>query len=369
MKKRVAVLAAASILAGCATGSAIVTGTQRSPVDLGQVQLYLPPPSNYESIALVTSSNAWGGTEQESTDYAVEELENQAAKVGANGILLTGPDHDVHSGGFFSTYFDGKSNKTPNGFTIVETNESEIIFVDEGNPPFMYKDDNGEVAGFYPALLNKIFKNMGIPLEIKAYPWKRLLDLSSRGKGGVGGIYENAERLKIYDYSKELLFLETISVVTLKTNPLLYESIGDLKGKQIGVIRGWSYGKDFDAANARKSFTVQEVASDELNLKKLEAGRIEVLVGLKLSVLNTAQKLGIDEKIVIKETPIVVNPTYVAFSKKADKTKVLSQFDAELRKFKENGGFQNLYDQYTKPLLRNKLEKSYRDGEKKRKDR
>lgn len=77
------------ILAGCASGSAILVGTQRAPLSSEQVQIYAEPPASYEVIAIVKASSDAGWTEQGSVDYAIRELKNQAAKVGANGVLLT----------------------------------------------------------------------------------------------------------------------------------------------------------------------------------------------------------------------------------------------------------------------------------------
>ena len=75
-------------LAACASGSAIVTGNTRAAIPSEQVKLYLEPPAEFEVIGLVSASSDSGWTEQGSVDYAVEELKNQAAKLGANGVLL-----------------------------------------------------------------------------------------------------------------------------------------------------------------------------------------------------------------------------------------------------------------------------------------
>ncbi|MEQ8428471.1 MAG: hypothetical protein RLT87_06225 [Gammaproteobacteria bacterium] len=78
-------------LSGCfATGSAIVTGNVRPATDPATVKLYLEPPKEYETIGLVEASNELGWNDQELTDGAIAELKNQAAKLGANGVLLTG---------------------------------------------------------------------------------------------------------------------------------------------------------------------------------------------------------------------------------------------------------------------------------------
>jgi hypothetical protein len=84
-----AISLSALTLAGCASGSAIVTGTKRSPLTPEQVVLYLEPPSKFEVIGLVTAPSDAGWTEQGSVDYAVRELKIQAARLGANGLILS----------------------------------------------------------------------------------------------------------------------------------------------------------------------------------------------------------------------------------------------------------------------------------------
>ena len=76
------------ILTGCASGSSIVVGAVRDPIDPNQVKLYLEAPANYEVIGIVKASSDAGWTEQDPVNYAVEELKNQAAKLGANGVFI-----------------------------------------------------------------------------------------------------------------------------------------------------------------------------------------------------------------------------------------------------------------------------------------
>ena len=89
-------------LAACASGSVIVTGTARAPIPPDQVRLYLEPPRDFEVIALVSASSDAGWTEQGSVDYAIAELKNQAARLGANGVLLgaTGDKTTTVMGGY-----------------------------------------------------------------------------------------------------------------------------------------------------------------------------------------------------------------------------------------------------------------------------
>lgn len=79
----------ALLLAGCATGSVILTGTARPSTDPQSVKLYLEEPKKYDVLGIVEASSDSGWTDQGSQDYAVAELKKQAARIGANGVLLT----------------------------------------------------------------------------------------------------------------------------------------------------------------------------------------------------------------------------------------------------------------------------------------
>jgi hypothetical protein len=79
------------LLAGCATGSAVITGQQRPPIPIEDVRLFSSPPSEpYEEIGLITANSfwSWGWNEQAEMDTATRELKAKAAKIGANGVIL-----------------------------------------------------------------------------------------------------------------------------------------------------------------------------------------------------------------------------------------------------------------------------------------
>jgi hypothetical protein len=76
-----------AILAGCATGTHIITGNQRSPIPIEQVKLYQTPPAKYEVIGIVNATEP--GRHQAAMDGVTAELKRQAAKIGANGVILS----------------------------------------------------------------------------------------------------------------------------------------------------------------------------------------------------------------------------------------------------------------------------------------
>src|ERR1700722_3313003 len=80
-------------LSGCASSQVAVVGRVRPPISPEQVQLYLQPPaSKYDEIANLSASSrgSFSMTTAGKMDKVIQRLKNEAAKLGANGILLHG---------------------------------------------------------------------------------------------------------------------------------------------------------------------------------------------------------------------------------------------------------------------------------------
>lgn len=82
-----------ALLAGCAASSHVLIGAARPPISPDQVKIYLHAPAKYEEVAIIDASNRGGEpafTEQQRMNRVIDRLKNQAAKLGANGVLLEG---------------------------------------------------------------------------------------------------------------------------------------------------------------------------------------------------------------------------------------------------------------------------------------
>jgi hypothetical protein len=79
-------------LAACAPSSHIVVGTVRPAISPSEVKIYLQPPPSFEEVAILNASadSVFGTGGQGSADKVIQRLKEQAAKLGANGIILEG---------------------------------------------------------------------------------------------------------------------------------------------------------------------------------------------------------------------------------------------------------------------------------------
>lgn len=87
----VLVLSLIVLLQGCTVvnSSSVPIGDPRPPIDPESVKLYRTPPAEYEEIALVSASAGHDfRSSQGVMNSAIKRLKEEAAKVGANGVIL-----------------------------------------------------------------------------------------------------------------------------------------------------------------------------------------------------------------------------------------------------------------------------------------
>ena len=84
-------LLAACLLAGCAGSSSRLLAPARPAISPAEVRIYRVPPRHYEEIAVLDATSGvrlFQGSADGEAD-ALQRLKEEAARVGANGVLLT----------------------------------------------------------------------------------------------------------------------------------------------------------------------------------------------------------------------------------------------------------------------------------------
>lgn len=78
------------LLCSYVSASTFMVGEPRPPTDPDRVKVYMEPPRKFDRIAIIRkgSSGSWAFTDQSQVDEAIAKIKVEAAKVGANGILL-----------------------------------------------------------------------------------------------------------------------------------------------------------------------------------------------------------------------------------------------------------------------------------------
>lgn len=78
------------LVTACSTSSHVLVGTARPAISPDSVRVYTQPPPQFEQIATISASSqgSFALTSQQNMDKAMERLRAEAARLGANGILL-----------------------------------------------------------------------------------------------------------------------------------------------------------------------------------------------------------------------------------------------------------------------------------------
>ena len=78
------------VLCGCGSTSTVMVGQARPSISPDAVRVYYTPPRHFERIAIINSSSggSWLFTTKGQLDDAINKLREEAAKVGANGVLI-----------------------------------------------------------------------------------------------------------------------------------------------------------------------------------------------------------------------------------------------------------------------------------------
>lgn len=224
---------------------------------------------------------------------------------------------------------------------------ADLIAVDAADAPFMY-DSGGQAAGLYPLAIAEAYRRIGRDVSIAAIPWKRAIEGADEAVNGVGGLYKTASRLEKYDYSDKL-FDEVLLIYVRKDHGFAFTRIDDLKGRSIGVIRGWSYGDSFDEARRNGLFTAEEASGDDQNFAILDAGHIDSIIAIREAAETAITRHDWQGRFEALPTPLSSNPSYIAFNKSAGSQEVLRRLDAAIAAMRADGSFDRLIQAAFKP--------------------
>lgn len=217
-------------------------------------------------------------------------------------------------------------------------------------PPYEYTED-GKLKGLAVEVIKRTFKEMKQPITIEVLPWARAMRYIKDGtRDAVFTAFKNPQRERFADFSNQVLMQQAVSLFVRKDSQIEYD--GDLKKLNqysLGVVRKISYGLILDSAIKDNSFRrVEEANEGTQNFGLLLNQRVDMVASTKFGGYHILRKL--KRKDDVKELPVSIQnlPSYIAFSKVRNLTKVRDEFDSALSNLKANGEYQKIIDDYFK---------------------
>ncbi|MFZ6751392.1 substrate-binding periplasmic protein [Undibacterium sp. Ren11W] len=127
------------------------------------------------------------------------------------------------------------------------------------------------------ALLSYLEQALHFQFEIRRVPWKRALESAQNGEGLIFGISKTQERQRKLTFSLPI-YTEQSLLVTRCDARFRFNSMQDLKGKTLGIVRGTSYGEEFDQQKNILFKVEDDTSNNPARFNKLSQGRMDGLL-------------------------------------------------------------------------------------------
>lgn len=191
------------------------------------------------------------------------------------------------------------------------------------------------------------FKLEGLGVQYDYFPWKR--SYMNVEKGDFDGTFpwnRTDERDRNFVLHKLSLFRDESVHFHLKSTRFEWDTLEDLKQYRVGSTIGYRN----ETTYKERGIPFESVSTEELNYKKILAGRIDVYGTSKTVGYATINKLFANQEAKLfthHPKPYSMGEYYILFSKTNEaRSKMLAdKFDAGLKKLKASGAYDKLLAQ------------------------
>ncbi|BBM44981.1 family 3 extracellular solute-binding protein [Leptotrichia trevisanii] len=203
--------------------------------------------------------------------------------------------------------------------------------------PFEYIE-NGKITGFDVDMINEIGKNLGYEIEIVDQSFDGLIPALKAGKIDiiVSGMSSTEERKKSVDFTDDY-FVSKETYLRKKGNTAVTPTT--LSGKKIGVQLGTIQEIEAKSINGATVVPNESTVNTILDLKagKIDAIILEKAVAEEYMKKNPEMEI-FDEKSAAIGMAMAIN--------KGKNPELIKQINAELKKMRENGKYDELIKKY-----------------------
>ena len=232
---------------------------------------------------------------------------------------------------------------------IADTRPDTVHFVEEANwPPYTPNSYGIATEGLALELMEAIFSQLDIKVELELLPWERaLLYLKTGKKDGASVLTISPERQEYIDYTIE----------TIPENGFIYyhsgdgqhfewQSFEDLKGLQIGVVAGNSYGPEFNQAAKELNLNMIEVPTSVNLFNMLLAKRIDIVLCSERNATDILKDSKFDGKISHTPNTYFDKGFHIGFSKKSKAKMLIPEVNKVIEKMRAEGAIEAIVKKY-----------------------
>jgi len=206
--------------------------------------------------------------------------------------------------------------------------------------------NEGEIAtdGLAIDFTKELFNRMGIDLEINIYPYKRCIYQMKNGERDLLLMVKKTEERKKFMLFSDLAATDPQLIYFSKDHIANFEwkSWKDLQKYTVGVVAGFNYG-NFETAAKKHQIKHELVSSDRQNIRKLLAGRVDLIL-LSQSSANYFVSQNPESANILKAAskPIDVARFYYGISMKGKAVEYLPKINMILGEMKQDGSLDKI---------------------------
>ncbi|GAB3016113.1 substrate-binding periplasmic protein [Bowmanella dokdonensis] len=201
-------------------------------------------------------------------------------------------------------------------------------------PP--YAEKGLPKQGASVAVARAAFASMGHELVVDFFPWSRAVKLAGDANSKYVGYFPE------YHYeSDEFLFSKPmgqgpLGLVENTASPITWTSVADLSQYSIGIVQDYVNTEELDAKIASGEIRAQAVVSDDKNVLKVGAGRVDAAVidanVLSYLLKNDPSLKAMQGKVQMNSKLLVNKDLHIAFKHSPEGQKWLTIFNQGLDK-------------------------------------
>lgn len=212
--------------------------------------------------------------------------------------------------------------------------------------PNEFTSENNELTGFHIDLIQMAAKELNVEVEFVAMPWKRALKTIEKGEAdAISYTIFTPERVKYLIYKDGNAISEgSTRFAYLKGRDFNYDgTLESVKDRRIGVIRGYSYGKNFDR---KKLSNLVNVNTERQLISMLLEKRVDLIL---VNIDHINYKYGhLPELDAVTSMDVASDyyDIYLAFSKKRRLEALADRFAAVIPKIRQSEKYQKIVQSY-----------------------
>lgn len=222
---------------------------------------------------------------------------------------------------------------------------SELKVMTENYPPYNYEVDGG-LTGISVEVVKEIQKRVGSKAKIELLPWTRAYEIvQKKTNRALFSMARTDSRENLFKWVGPIAH-DVVYFFKKKGSPVNINSVDDARDVRSIAVGLNSSGHLLLSALGFQN--LDAVPNPLLNVRKLLAGRTDLVPSVEPVIVYRAKKDGLDPDL-LENTGVSYTEQllYIAFSKDVDDTTIEKWQDA-LDSMKKDGTYEKIYNKYTK---------------------